>query len=190
MSTAFDEARAALRLRQGPGARYDAANAPARDLDFARRGTAYFARLLNNLPDEALDQSSARGISRRQLIAYVGYQARLFSELVAWGRTGEIGPFPRAAIVTSEAIEFGIVQPTRALRALFEHSAVHLTVEWRDLSENDWDRTVFDIAGTAIRLRDTPRLRAEVLWTHAIDLQAGGRVNDIPLPLRTDLICR
>lgn len=190
MSTALDEARAALRARQGPGARYDAVNAPAHDLDLARRGTAYFARLLNNLPDEALDGPSARdGVSRRQVIAYVGYHARLLSELVAWGRTGETGPFPRAAIVASEALEFGIVQPTRALRALFEHSAVHLTVEWRDLSDSDWDQTVVDLAGTAIRLSDTPRLRAELLWTHAIDLKAGGRTVDIPMSLRSEAAC-
>jgi maleylpyruvate isomerase len=53
-----EEARALLRERQGAGARYDSPIAPARDLLWARRGTAYFARKLNELSDSELDAPS------------------------------------------------------------------------------------------------------------------------------------
>ncbi|MCD2172114.1 maleylpyruvate isomerase N-terminal domain-containing protein [Rhizobium sp. C4] len=181
MSTALNEARAALRARQGLGARYDAPGAPSRELDWARRGTAYFARLLNNLPDEALDAPSRiLGFSRRRLIASVGYQARLLSEIVAWARTGQTGPFPKQAAISPDDLEFGVTQPSRALRYLFEHSAIHLNVEWRDLSEGDWDLSVTDLMGKTIKLRDTPLQRARTIWQHAVDLDAGGRMSDIP----------
>jgi len=181
MSQALENARIALRERQGEGARYDAALAPSQPLDWARRGTAYFARLLNDLTDRALDEASAvDGFSRRRLVAYVGYHARLLSEVGAWGRTGETGRFPRKVEVAADDLEFGITQPSRALRYLFDHAAVHLNVEWRDLSNEDWDRSVTDSEGQTIRLRDTPLMRARVLWLLALDLNSGGRFADIP----------
>lgn len=185
MSTALDDARAALKERQGLGARYDAPGAPARELDWARRGTAYFARILNGLPDDALDEPSAIiGFSRRRLIAQVGYQARLFGEIVAWARSGQTAPFPKEAAVSPDDLEFGITQPSRALRYLFEHSAIHLNVEWRDLTDAVWDQSVTDIKGKSVNLRQTPLLRAKSLWQHALDLKAGGRKADLPIELR------
>ena len=58
MATSLDDARAELRARQGAGARYDSAGAPARELDWVRRGTSYFARILNGLRDDEFDQPS------------------------------------------------------------------------------------------------------------------------------------
>jgi maleylpyruvate isomerase len=181
MSQTLEEARIALRERQGGGARHDAPLAPSQALDWARRGTAYFARLLNDLSDRALDEASAvEGFSRRRLVAYAGYHARLLSEVVAWGRTGEVGRFPRNIEVADDDLEFGITQPSRALRYLFDHAAVHLNVEWRDLSNADWDRSVADAQGQPIRLRDTPLMRARLLWLLVLDLNSGGRFADMP----------
>lgn len=181
MSRTLEEARAALRTRQGDGARYDAANAPARELDWARRGTAYFARLLNNMSDADLDAPSALpGHSRRQIVAYIGYQARTLSEIVAWGRTGQIGPFAGMMDVACEEVAFGAALPARALRYLFHHSEVHLNVEWRDLTDAGWDACVEDLAGRRLPLRETPEIRARALWLHAVDLGAGGRFADMP----------
>ena len=73
MTDSLEAARAALQARQGEGARYDAATAPARDLDWARRGTAYFARMLNGLSDAALDtgmQGMPEARRRRVISAY------------------------------------------------------------------------------------------------------------------------
>lgn len=181
MSQTIDEAREALRERQGIGARYDAANAPARELDWARRGTAYFARLLNELSDADLDAPCALpGLSRRHLIAHVGYQARMLSEIIAWVRTGQNGPFPRTARVSGSDVALGATLPSHALRHLFHHSEAHLNVEWRDLSDADWDACVQDAADQQVLLRETPAIRAHALWLHAVDLAAGGRFADMP----------
>ncbi len=85
MTLGNDEAagRAALRLRQGRGARYDAPVAPTHDLLLARRGTAYFARKLNELSDAQLDGSSlCRGRARRHVVAHVAYHARSLAQLI------------------------------------------------------------------------------------------------------------
>jgi maleylpyruvate isomerase len=181
MSQTLEQARAALRQRQGGGARYDAADAPAQALDWARRGTAYFARLLNELSDADLDAPSALpDLTRRHVIAHIGYQARMLSEIVAWARTGQRGRFPRTAQVSGEDVAHGATLPARALRYLFHHSEVHLNVEWRDLSDADWPASVEDAAGRQILLWKTPEARAKALWLHAVDLASGGRPADMP----------
>lgn len=169
-----DDARAALVARQGDGARYDAASAPAETLAQARLGTAYFARLLNGLTDAALDAPATRdGWTRRMVIAETGYHARRVGLFIAAARAGET---PNDPITPSPAeIANGATLPPRALRHLIEHAAVHLNVEWRDMTDADWDRTV---NGTA--LRDTPMMRARLLWQNALDLNAGGRLRDVP----------
>lgn len=184
MNQTLEEARAALRDRQGRGARYDTAAAPARELDWARRGTAYFARLLNNMSDEDLDAPSAlAGISRRYLVAQIGYQARRLSEIVAWARSGQAEAFPEAVEVTGDVMALGLTLPARALRYLFEHSEVHLNVEWRDLSDAGWDARVIDAAGRSVAIRETPIIRARALWSNAVNLGVGGRIADMPADL-------
>ncbi|MEM6460714.1 MAG: maleylpyruvate isomerase N-terminal domain-containing protein [Pseudomonadota bacterium] len=181
MTDALEEARAALRLRQGGGARYDAANAPARELDWARRGTAYFARLLNGLDDRQLDRPSAlEGVSRRFLVAHVGYHARALSKIVGWARQRPEKTMPDPMLVDAESVERQSTQPARALRFLFAHTQVHLNVEWRDLTDTQWDLAVVDVEGRSLAVRSTAWLRARAVWLHALELDAGGRLIDAP----------
>jgi maleylpyruvate isomerase len=176
-------ARAALRVRQGAGARYDSLDAPQEDLLMARHGTACFARKLAELCDAALDADSLRaGPTRRQVIARVGYQARALAERVAAVRAGR----DIQDVRVDEAQ--GVTLPARALRSLIHHSAIHLDVEWRDLREGQWDRILRLQDGTDLSLRQTPRLRAVRVWQAALDLGNGARLADVPaalLPLMT-----
>ena len=173
--------RAALRQRQGAGARYDAANAPVRELSWARRGTAYFARLLNTLSDADLDAPSAiEGVPRREIVAHVGYHARALGEIIAWARQHPGLSLPVKASLETGDIRRKATQPARALRNLFAHAEIHLNVEWRDLDETQWDAVAEDAGGKRFAIRETPRMRARVIWLHALDLDAGGRLADVP----------
>ncbi|MCV0396577.1 MAG: maleylpyruvate isomerase N-terminal domain-containing protein [Rhizobiaceae bacterium] len=184
MSASLEEARAALRQRQGGGARYDAANAPARELDWARRGTAYFTRLLNGLPDAELDATSDwNPVSRRQLVVLAAYHARMLAELVAWARENRTGPLPRPARVEKAELAWGMTLPDHALRNLVQHAIIHLDVEWRDLGDAGWDRNVTDSEGRSVTVRETPQWRARLLWMVSMRLRAGGRRADVPAGL-------
>ncbi|GAB5445422.1 DinB family protein [Gymnodinialimonas sp.] len=177
MSTAAE--RAALVARQGVGARYDAAEAPSEELLLARRGTAYFARLLNGLPDDALVENH-----RALVVARVGYHARGLTRLLTWARTGiETPEHPSEAAREAEVVA-GSSLPARALRGLFDHAAIHLDVEWRDLPGPAWDAPLHLLDGTQITARDTPRIRAQLIWAAALDLDAGARATDLPSSLR------
>ncbi|MEX3014716.1 hypothetical protein [Gymnodinialimonas hymeniacidonis] len=165
MSTEAD--RAALMARQGMGARYDAPQAPAKELLLARRGTAYFARVLNGLTDEALMQKGPA-----KAVAEVGYHARALAVGLASVRTGAPAePVRVAKDVTS--------LPARALRGLFHHSAIHLDVEWRDLPGPMWPVAVLPDGTRAI---ETPLQRAEHVWRQAVLI--GGRLTDLPAQFR------
>jgi len=177
-------ARAQLRARQGAGARYDDPAAPHDDLALARRGTAYFARLLANLHDRQLDDLSATpGLGRRHIIAQVGLEARLLAEAVASVRTAQGEALAFDIDPTLGEVEFTATLPSQALRNLFSHSEVHLNVEWRDLASDGWAAAVIDRTGKHVSIAGTPRRRALSLWQRAFQLRAGARQADFPTGL-------
>lgn len=185
MSTAVEEAaRAALRERQGAGARYDAPSAPAGTLALARRGTAYFARKLNELSDADLyGPSLVPGWTRAHVVAHVGYNARALARLTETARTGVAMPMYESPEARAAEIELGATLPARALRNLFDHAEVHLNVEWRDLTDAGWDATVDGVA-----IGETPWMRAREIWIHAVDLDNDGSFLDMPPELLDRLV--
>ncbi len=186
---AIEETRAALRERQGAGARYDSPNAPAKELDWARRGTAYFARKLNKLRDDELqEQSLVPDWTRAELIAHVGYNARALTRLTEWASTGVETPMYLADRQRNGEILLGGTLPPRALRNLFAHSEVHLNVEWRDLTDEQWEHEVRTAQGRLVSARETAWMRAREVWVHAVDLGSGGSYLDFPPEFVTRII--
>lgn len=185
--SAIEQARAALRSRQGLGARYDDDTAPARELDWARRGTAYFARKMNELSDADLDaESRVPGWGRRQVAACVGYHARALARVVERARTGAPLELWENDNQRDEEIEDGKTLPAGALRHLVDHAQVHLNVEWRDLDAAGWDKDL-PFAGIPTA-RSTPWLRAKEIWLRAIDLRNGGTFEDCPPDFLAELL--
>lgn len=188
--TALDEARAALQSRQGRGARYDAEAAPARELAWVRLGTAYFARKLNELSDQALLEPSALpGLDRASIVAAVSYRARALALIAEQARTGEPVSDEAESFVPSDPaalaqeIALAATLPARALRNLFQHSEIHLNVEWRDLDSAAWDRSAPGPDGQWPTPRACVGFRARDIWLAAIDLGNGGRFADLPADL-------
>lgn len=169
-------ARVALRARQGSGARYDASAAPARELYWARLGTAYFARQLNELSDAALWAASSRsGWTRRRVIAAVGLEGRAIAQAIALATSG---PSEEFADVGAGALDLAETLPATALRHLVTHAAIHLDVTWRDLTDAQWDLPIEGVSCTIAR--ESVFARARSLWASALDLRASGRLADAP----------
>lgn len=175
----LDEARKSLRERQGLGARYDAPGAPAQELDWARRGTAFFARKLNELSNSDLSQDSAvAGWTRRHVIAATGYHARMLARAAEAAHTGRtIALYDHDGQRDAE-IEDGATLAPDALRHLVDHAAVHLNVVWRDLATTDWDRPLPYPAMPSARAQ--PWIRAKQVWLRALDLRNGASPRDFP----------
>jgi maleylpyruvate isomerase len=147
----------------------------------ARRGTAFFARKLSELSYDGLDAPSLLpGWSRRHMIAHVGYNARAVARLVEWASTGVETPMYSSPEARNREIEFGATLPPVALQNLFDHSAIHLSVEWRDLPADRWEFEVRTAQGRLVPVSETVWMRTREVWVHAVDLDNGARFADIP----------
>ncbi|MDQ0678479.1 maleylpyruvate isomerase [Arthrobacter pascens] len=155
----------------------------------ARRGTAFFARKLNELTDGGLDGPSLLpGWTRRHVVAHIGYNARAVARLVEWAATGVVTPMYPSTEVRDREISFGATLSPVALRNLFDHSAVHLNVEWRDLPEDAWHSKVRTIQGRLVAAEETVWMRTREVWVHAVDLDNGASFTDIPEPVLSRLL--
>jgi maleylpyruvate isomerase len=155
----------------------------------ARRGTAFFARKLNELTDADLDGDSLLpGWTRRHVVAHVGYNARAVARLVEWAATGVETPMYPSVEVRNHEIDFGATLSPIALRNLFDHSAVHLNVEWRDLPADNWNHKVKTVQGRVVPAEETVWMRTREVWVHAVDLDNGATFKDIPEPVLARLL--
>ena len=157
------------------------------DLLLAYRGTANFLRCLSLLRgvDYEVGAEYQNGRSRRETISWIGYSARTYARLAESVRTDT--PLPQLGDERERfdaEVRLGSTLPARALRHLVEHSAVHLRVEWRDLSESDWTKPIANGVGPAVTPATTVKLRAGEVWLAALDLHNGVRESDIPLRAR------
>ncbi|WP_298496193.1 hypothetical protein [uncultured Maritimibacter sp.] len=169
----MEEARRALIERQGTGARYDAANAPRDMLLQVRRRTSAFARVLNDTPDDGLrlpgDAPEASGAFQ---VAKIALEARQMSLFCAALREGAVPP---TLDPKSEDLRNALTLPPRALRHLFDHTAVHLNVEWRDLGAANWDSLVECDPGGPLAVQSLPDLRDRSLEAALNAMQAVAR---------------
>jgi len=150
----------------------------------ARRGQAYFSRKLAELRDHELDAPSLLpGWTRRHVIAHVGLNARALTRLTEWAATGVETPMYDSPEARDAEIEFAATLPTRALRHLSAHAAVHLDVEWRDLAPEAWDATVRTAQGRDVPASETVWMRTREVWIHAVDLDNGGSFRHFPAEL-------
>lgn len=169
------------------GARTDDVSDPvlAADLLLARRGQAFFSRKVNELRDEEFAAPSlVPGWSRAHVIAHIGYHARAVARLVEAAASGRQVPMYDTPDQHAEEVDFGATLPVEALRNLVAHAAVHLNVEWRDLPEPAWSRTVLLDDGSAVPASATARLRAREVWLGALDLRNGAVAADLPADVR------
>lgn len=148
---------------------------------WARRGTAYFARKLAQLPDSEFDALTALpGWTRRHLIAHVGYNARAIARLVDWAATGVENPMYSSPLTRATEINEGATLSPSALRALVEHAAVHLDVAWRELPDAAWSARVRTAQGRTVAAAETTWMRAREVWIHAVDLGNDASFVDFP----------
>ncbi|PYI38726.1 maleylpyruvate isomerase [Arthrobacter psychrolactophilus] len=155
----------------------------------ARRGTAFFARKLNELSDDELDGASLLpGWSRRHLAAHIGYNARAIARLIEWAATGVETPMYSSPAARTQEIDFGATLIPIALRNLVDHAAIHLNVEWRDLPDEKWSNQVKTAQGRTVPASETVWMRTREVWLHAGDLNNGATITDIPAPILQRLL--
>ena len=159
------------------------------DLATVRLGTAFFRRALNRVLDKDLaGDSLLTGWTRRHVVAHVGYNARALARLVDWAATGVETPMYSSPDARNAEIEVGATLNPEALRNLVEHSAIDLDVRWRDLPEDRWPQQVRTAQGRVVPGSETIWMRSREVWLHAVDLDSGARIDQIPAAVSRRLI--
>lgn len=151
------------------------------ELSTARLGTAFFGRILDQLSDAELDGDSLLpGWTRRYVVAHIAYNARALVRLIEWAGTGVETPMYASADARDSEIASGAALCAFALRNLYDHSAIHLNAEWRDLRDAHWSRLVRTSQGRVVPATETVWMRTREVWVHGVDLDAGAGFEDIP----------
>lgn len=88
----------------------------------------------------------------------------------------------------NEEIAYGASLRPVALRNLSEHAAIDLDVRWRDLPADRWPHTVRTAQGREVPVSETVWMRMREVWLHAVDLDSGARVSDVPAPVLERLL--
>jgi maleylpyruvate isomerase len=159
------------------------------DLALAGEGQLSFDRLVRDLdPGKLQGESLLPGWTRAHVIAHIGYNARALARLVQWARTGIENPMYKSAESRADEIDLGSALSRTGLIRLSSQEAALLEEAWTDLPEDRWAYEVRNAQGRMIPISETIWMRARELWLHAIDLNNGATVQDIPRPAAARIV--
>ncbi|WP_309476672.1 maleylpyruvate isomerase family mycothiol-dependent enzyme [Arthrobacter sp. ISL-95] len=155
----------------------------ALDLALARDGQASFDRLISELdPEDLQGESLLPGWTRAHVIAHIAYNARALARLVQWAQTGIENSMYESPESRADEIDLGSTLSHTSLTRLSSQEAAQLEEAWTNLPDDRWTHKVKNAQGRMIPISETIWMRARELWLHAIDLNNGATVQDIPQP--------
>ncbi|WP_433291108.1 maleylpyruvate isomerase family mycothiol-dependent enzyme [Pseudonocardia sp. CA-142604] len=144
-------------------------------------GTELLVRAVDALPDDALRAPSALpGWSRAHVIAHLARNAEALTRLATWARTGVETPMYASSDQRAAEIESSAQAPADKLRSELVTTADELDAALAALDADTWQAQVRSALGRAIPGAEVPWMRVREVWLHAVDLDAGITVADLP----------
>lgn len=144
-------------------------------------GTEFLDRVVDSLPDDALTGPSALpGWSRAHVIGHLARNAEALTRLLSWARTGVETPMYADAEQRNAEIESSAARPGATLRQELVDTARDLDAAVAALDPDRWDAQVRTAQGRAVPAAEVPWMRVREVWLHAVDLDAGATVADLP----------
>ncbi|MDR8019965.1 maleylpyruvate isomerase family mycothiol-dependent enzyme [Nesterenkonia aerolata] len=154
------------------------------DRALVRDATARWRELVDSLDEAALDAPSRAAMwTRRHVIAHMAFNAQALSRLADWARTGVENPMYASHRARDEEIEAGARLDGDQLRRLDRQTAEALEADWDEMPAEKWAAEVKTRQGVVITLFSTLWMRSRELWVHAVDLDAGFGIADLPEPV-------
>ena len=144
-------------------------------------GTELLARAIDALPDDALRHPSALPHwTRAHVVAHVARNAEALTRLATWARTGVETPMYPSREHRAAEIEASAQAPADVLRHEFATTAEALDVALAALEPDAWQAEVRSALGRPLPAAEIPWMRVREVWLHAVDLDAGVSVADLP----------
>jgi maleylpyruvate isomerase len=158
-------------------------------MEWMSAGYRYFAMTLAQLDDADLAEPSALpGWSRKHVVAHVGFNARALGRLTRWAITGEATPMYPTATARGDEIAEGALWSASRLRELVDAEQRTLSAALSGMDDQSWSATVTTAQARAVMACEIPWLRAREVWIHAVDLNAGGDLDDFPADMLDHLL--
>ncbi len=150
-------------------------------LPWMRKGSAHLFAVVDSLSDAELAGPSALpGWSRAHVVAHVARNAEALTRLATWARTGVEDPMYPSREARAAEIEASAGLPPARLRAELGDTAATLDDALAALTPRQWQAQVRSALGRAMPAADVPFMRIREVWLHAVDLDAGAAVADLP----------
>jgi maleylpyruvate isomerase len=144
-------------------------------------GTELFTRAVAALSDDALRAPSALPEwTRAHVVAHVARNAEALTRLATWARTGVETPMYPSRDHRAAEIESSAQAPADVLRAELGTTAEALDAALAALDATTWQAEVRSALGRPIPAAEIPWMRVREVWLHAVDLDAGVSVADLP----------
>lgn len=150
-------------------------------LPWMRAGTVRFLGVVAELPDDDLRApSTLPGWTRAHVVGHVARNAEALTRLASWASTGVETPMYSDPVQRATEIERSATIPASTLRADLAGTAEKLDAALAALTPGQWQAPVRSALGRAIPAAEVPWMRIREVWLHAVDLDAGATVTDLP----------
>ena len=154
---------------------------PDRTLPLMGAGTEFVIRLVGALPDDALRRPSALpGWTRAHVVAHLARNAEALTRLATWARTGVETPMYPSREARAADIESSADAPDQTLRDELVSTAEDLDAAFAALDATTWRNTVRSALERPLPAVEVPWMRIREVWLHAVDLDAGATLADLP----------
>ncbi|HMK11851.1 MAG TPA: maleylpyruvate isomerase family mycothiol-dependent enzyme [Acidimicrobiales bacterium] len=154
---------------------------PRERIEWMREGDAFFLERLDSLPDDALrEPSGLPDWTRAHVVSHFSRNARGLMNLLDWARTGVATPMYPSVEARAEDIEEGSHQDAATLRAEAHTASQQLNAAVAAMPDDAWDGAIRTALGRDTTGAEVPWMRVRESWVHAVDLAAGGRVDQLP----------
>jgi maleylpyruvate isomerase len=145
------------------------------------RGTALFIRHVSTLDADAVrGPSLLPGWTRAHVVAHVARNAEALRRLADWARTGEETPMYADPSQRAEEIETSARHDFERLRSEMIATSEALEEGLAALTERQWGNEIRTARGRLVPATEIPWMRVREVWLHAVDLDTGFRVSDVP----------
>jgi maleylpyruvate isomerase len=152
-----------------------------RTVGWMREGTAHLLAVAEKLTDDELRAPSGLpGWTRAHVVGHVARNAEALTRLAHWARTGDETPMYADAEQRAAEIERTAALPASTVRADLARTAEQLDTALAALTARQWQAQVRSALGRAIPAAEVPWMRIREVWLHAVDLDAGATVADLP----------
>ncbi|WP_226363694.1 maleylpyruvate isomerase family mycothiol-dependent enzyme [Pseudonocardia abyssalis] len=158
-------------------------------LAWAGDGAAHLRGLMARMGDDAFAAPSGLpGWSRAHVLTHVARNADGMINLLTWARTGVPTPAYASVEARNADIEAGATRSPAAIRDDVVDSSDRLALAVREMPKQAWSAHVKNVQGVEIPATDIPWLRAREMWIHAVDLDVGASLTDLPVPMLVELV--